>query len=119
MRYLVSMLRAPDRQQDPATRQAAQWPDDLHELVERFAGATGLTTTLTRPSGPVPAAHRQAALRVAREALTNVRRRAAGATRADVVLIQDRGKLRMPARAPTAGAARPPGPASRTAGRST
>ncbi len=95
MRYLVSVLRAPDRQQEAATRQAARWPDDLQQLVQRLADTTGLATTLTLPSGHVPAAHRQAVLRVAQEALTNVRRHAAGATRADVVVTQDRGTLRV------------------------
>lgn len=95
MRYLVSVLRAPDRQQATAPRDAARWPDDLQELVERFGATTGLATTLTLPTGYVPAAHRQAVFRVAQEALTNIGRHAAGATRADVVIAQDRAALRL------------------------
>lgn len=95
MRYLVSVLRTPDRQHQATTRQAARWPDDLQQLVQRFADITGLATTLTLPAGHVPAAHRQAVLRVAQEALTNVRRHAVAASRADVVVTQDRGTLRV------------------------
>lgn len=95
MRYLVSVLRAPDRQQEAATREAAHWPDDLRGLVERFDDTTGLATSLTLPTGHVPAAHRQAVLRVAQEALTNVNRHAVGATRVDVVVVQEGAALRV------------------------
>jgi len=94
MRYLVAVLRAPDQQQDPR-RGAARWPNDLQELVERFGATTGLTTTLALPAGHIPAAHRQAVLRVAQEALTNIHRHAVGATRADVVVTLDYSSLRV------------------------
>jgi len=97
MRFLVSTLREP-AQDEAAPRRAACWPADLQELVDRFAATTGLTSTLTLPPGRVPTAHRQATLRVAKEALTNVRRHASGATRADVVVTLEEGGLRVSVR---------------------
>lgn len=106
MRSLVSVLRVPG-EQDAVLRASGRWPADLQELVDRFGRSTGLTTNLTVDAGPVPGAHQQAAQRVTQEALTNVRRHALGATRADVHVIQDRSALRVSVtddgRAPSAG----------------
>ncbi len=97
MRYLVSTLREP-AEAEAAPRRVTRWPTDLEELVDRFATTTGLATTLTLPPGRVATAHRQATLRVAQEALTNVRRHATGATRADVVVTLEGGGLRVSVR---------------------
>lgn len=89
MRALVSVLRDPDDKD--SRRDAARWPTNLQEMVHRFGEVTGLVVTLDVASGAadpahVPAAVRQAAQRVTQEALTNVRRHARGATRADVTV---------------------------------
>lgn len=97
MRFLVSTLREP-AEDEAAPLQAACWPADLQELVDRFAATTGLASTLTLPPGRVPTAHRQATLRVVQEALTNVRRHARGATRVDVVVTLEGGGLRVSVR---------------------
>lgn len=92
MRCLVSVLRTPGPQQQ-APRDAADWPADLQEMVDRFARSTGLTATLTLPEGHLPGPHQQAVHRVAQEALTNIRRHATGATRADIVISQEQSAV--------------------------
>lgn len=87
MRCLVSVLKAPGQQQVPP-RDAADWPADLQEMVDRFARNTGLIATLTLPEGHLPKPHQQAVHRVTQEALTNIHRHATGATRADIVINQ-------------------------------
>lgn len=92
MRCLVSVLRTPDPQQQ-APRDAADWPADLQEMVDRFARSTGLTATLTLPAGHLPGPHQHAVHRVTQEALTNIRRHATGATRADIVISQEKSAV--------------------------
>lgn len=97
MRSLVSVLRVPGDgdcgEQDGARRTAAHWPGDLKEMVYRFDRSTGLSTTLMVDSGTVPTAHQQAVQRVTQEALTNIRRHAVGATRAEVLVTQEQDTL--------------------------
>lgn len=92
MRCLVSVLRTPGPQQQ-APRDAPDWPADLQEMVDRFARSTGLTATLTLPTGHLPGPHQHAVNRVTQEALTNIRRHATGATRADIVISQEQSAV--------------------------
>ena len=88
MRSLVSVMRVPGRgdagQEDTGPRTVARWPGDLAAMVDRFGGESGLTTSVTIGSDPLPPAHQQAARRVVQESLTNIRKHAVGATRVDV-----------------------------------
>lgn len=80
MRGLVAVLRAPETTTAPVARRRG----DLRELVDRFGDATGIAVTLTVEDPVTSEVHRKAVQRVTQEALTNVRRHAARATRADV-----------------------------------
>lgn len=122
MRSLVSVLRTAEHDadgpdtQDSASRQAARWPEELHELVARFGRSTGLNSTVDAGVGQLPAPHRQAVLRTTQEALTNIQRHARHPTRVDVTVVRDAGLVTLtitddggPGRAAT-------GPLSRSGG---
>jgi signal transduction histidine kinase len=98
----------------PAALEGARLPDALAELADRFAAETGVkaAATATGQVRPVDAKVEVALLRVAQEALANVRKHA-GATRAGLTLsyldelvlldVRDDGKGFDPARRPGQG----------------
>ncbi len=84
---MLGVLRADDEHEEDASRRPVPGLADLPALVDQVRAA-GLPTTLTVVGRPAPlsVAAQLAVYRLAQEALTNTRKHAGGASRAEVVL---------------------------------